>query len=131
MSGASEETAFPRGGQRAPPTPSEPTTRSKKRHGDDFLFGSKPEESSRHATKKPKHKQHRKETSSLLPVGGGGVVPAFAKKEAYIEALGFSKLAKGTKLLAVVKEVHDDHVIVSLPNLLSGYILKREVCGNG
>lgn len=122
----SEETAFPRGG--LPPS----KTATKKRDVD-FLFGS-----SEDRTGIIKKKKRRKTTSttaptatastSLLPLGGGGVVqPTEKRKEAHIEALSFGKLGKGTKLLAVVREIHDEYAVVSLPNLLNGYILKREV----
>lgn len=128
MSGIQEdETAFPRGGHRAPPTS---TVDVSKKRNSDFLFGTKPsaeQESSGKKKKKRRKSSTPSTTTSLLPVGGGGVVQPHSKKEALIETLSFGKLAKGTKLLGVVKEVHDDYVIVSLPNLLNGYILKRDV----
>ena len=84
---AADETAFPRGGHR---TPSTTPDASRKRHGDDFLFG-KPEESS--LSKKKRHSKRRKVESSmsttpsslLLPVGGGGVSTAafFQKGSSY------------------------------------------------
>jgi hypothetical protein len=119
----SEETAFPRGGR--PPSQTAP-----KKRDTDFLFGSSEDRTGN------KKKKRRKTTSttapttttSLLPIGGGGVVqPTEKKKEAHIEALSFGKLGKGTKLLSVVREIHDEYAVVSLPNLLNGYILKREV----
>lgn len=84
---------------------------------------------------------------SLLPLGGGGVVvvqtrhnhnkmkdragnaPApssVPKTSVVIEAFGFSKLAKGTKVLACVRDVHPQYILVSLPNLLTAYILPTE-----
>lgn len=123
----SEETAFPRGGR--PPS----KTATKKRDVD-FLFGSSDD---RTGSKKKKRRKTTSTTAptatataatSLLPLGGGGVVqPTEKRKEAHIEALSFGKLGKGTKLLAVVREIHDEYAVVSLPNLLNGYILKREV----
>jgi hypothetical protein len=116
----SEETAFPRGGRA-------PSQTAVKKRDADFLFGSSEDKTS--STKKKRRKTSTTATTtSLLPVGGGGVVqPSDKKKEAHIEALSFSKLGKGTKLLAVVREIHDEYAVVSLPNLLNGYILKREV----
>ena len=133
MSGGAnqDETAFPRGGHRAPPAaPSTSTDAASKKRNTDFLFGNKPSDDTTDVTRtKKKRRKHATTTTSLLPVGGGGVLqPHSQKKEAQIEALSFSKLAKGTKLLGVVKEVHEDYAIVSLPNLLNGYILKRDVC---
>ena len=46
------------------------------------------------------------------------------KTEPLIEALSFGKLAKGTKLLGFVREVHDEFAVLSLPNLLTGYMLQ-------
>lgn len=63
-------------------------------------------------------------SSSGLPLGGGNVT--HSKKEATIEALSFKSLAKGTKLLGVVREVNDDFCLVSLPSLLTGYILPNK-----
>ena len=131
---AEDETAFPRGGHRAPAT----ATNASKKRNTDFLFGKDPEQQDSSSTSQKKKKRRTNSTassstptsSSLLPVGGGGVVQPHHKKEAFIEALSFSKLAKGTKLLGVIKEVYDDYAIVSLPNLLNGYILKREVCSS-
>lgn len=151
------EESFPRGGKSVAsksdePSEEKPRQRRKKRTlekdgsktGEDFLFGA-PKQT-------PKKKKHKSKDSSsfpnendepttgkhsLLPLGGGGVV---LKKnnakaslglpnssEPFIEALGFSKLAKGTKLLGIVREVHDDFVVFSLPNLLTGYVLRSEV----
>lgn len=132
MSGANpDETAFPRGGHRAPAAAPSTTDAATKKRNTDFLFGNKPVDDTDGHKKKKRRKQSiaNGPTTSLLPVGGGGVVqPHSQKKEAQIEALSFSKLAKGTKLLGIVKEVHEDYAIVSLPNLLNGYILKRDVC---
>jgi hypothetical protein len=116
----SEETSFPRGGRA-------PSQTSVKKRDADFLFGSSEDKIS--SKKKKRRKTSTTTTAtSLLPLGGGGVVqPSDKKKEAHIEALSFTKLGKRTKLLATVREIHDEYAIVSLPNLLNGYILKREV----
>jgi hypothetical protein len=70
--------------------------------------------------------------------GGGGVVlhankkkNATSKEQLSIEAFGFSKLAKGTTILGVVKEVQDDYAVVSLPNMLSGYVLPNNKENSG
>lgn len=118
----------------------------------DFLFGAPPNTASSSSSKKRKTTDKAKaessttsliaNRSSLMPLGGGGVVvhqgPDGAStskdnkkqqhqqrsKEPFIEPLSFSKLAKQTKLLAVVREVLDDVCVVSLPNFLTGYILR-------
>ena len=120
-----ETTAKKRHGKRKPSD--EKTTSIKQ----DFLFGSSSEQQQRknrgrNSTKRQKTSssfQH----SSLLPLGGGGVVLSSSNKAdsaaPTIEAFGFSKLSKGTKVLAKVREVRDEFAIVSLPNLLTGYML--------
>jgi len=115
--------------------------------GGDLLFGVKP--SKKPKVKKPKEVSEEEAMEaavtskhSLLPLGGGGVVmkrrfqaakaaagstSTKGKAEPFIEALGFSRLAKGTKLLGVVREVQEEFALVSLPNLLTGYVLRNEV----
>jgi len=41
---------------------------------------------------------------------------------AKIELLGFSKLARGTKVLGVIREVQDEYAVVSLPTMLTGFV---------
>ena len=94
----------------------------------DFLFGGS-QKSSENLELVKRRKTAAATTASksvnILPLGGGGVVhPTNSKGEAYIEALSFSKLNKGMKLLAVVREIHADLVVFSLPNLWSGYMLR-------
>jgi predicted RNA-binding protein with RPS1 domain len=106
----------------------------------DLLFGSKSKKSdSEKSSKKRKKSEVAVDTGkhSLLPLGGGGVVISTKKHKKdksagstvvstpIIEALNFSKLAKGTKLLACVREVQDTFAIVSLPNLLTAYMLPQ------
>ena len=144
-----EEISFPRGGRAPPPSSREDKSVEKKskdkrsssssnsKRKDDFLFG-------RSDDQHPQHHQKRRKVGSsdrsadasssmkhsLLPLGGGGVVMSSkhgkhkGQQEPLIEALSFTKLAKGTKLLGVVREVHDDFAVLSLPNLLTGYILR-------
>jgi ribosomal protein S1 len=95
----------------------------------DFLFGGGATEDKARSvsSKRKKAKTTEKASSSgasqsLLPLGGGGVVHP-TNKEAWIEPLSFSKLAKGFKLLGCVRAVHDDLVIFSLPNMWTGYML--------
>mmetsp|Transcript_31818 Transcript_31818/g.36201 ORF Transcript_31818/g.36201 Transcript_31818/m.36201 type:complete len:1887 (+) Transcript_31818:1355-7015(+) len=64
-----------------------------------------------------------------FPLGGGYVKLGDRKKgkETLIEAISFNKLAKGTKLLGIVREVNDDFCLISLPNLLTGYVLPKKI----
>ena len=79
----------------------------------DILFGQKS-----HGTTTAEAKNSRKKrktttsnsesATSMLPLGGGGVVaPNQKQKEALIESISFQKLAKGTKLLGIVREIND------------------------
>lgn len=109
----------------------------------DFLFGNRKKEG---YEKSPSSSKRRKADDggstatnkhSLLPLGGGGVIISTKKHKhqgsskttvstsTHIEALGFSKMAKGTKVLACVREVQEHYAIVSLPNLLTAYILPQ------
>jgi ribosomal protein S1 len=123
----------PRGGVAPRKSTEEPSDTKLKRKSvsveTDFLFGKKKEEPQT-AKKSKKRKTSTGGSQSMLPIGGGGViVPSSSKKKsssATIEALGFSKLAQNTKVLAVVKEVQDEFAVVSLPNLLTGYMLPSD-----
>ena len=64
---------------------------------------------------------------SQLPLGGGAVLPAMITSSGKrippkIELLSFSKLAKGTKVLGVIREVTPDYAVVSLPTMLTGFV---------
>lgn len=133
----SEPAAFPRGSKRRPQSDKKEKDAKKdskrKRENDDFLFGKKTN-ADRDKDGSSKKKKKKKRTtldgeegtaSSMLPLGGGYVVGQ--KKNLLIEALSFQKLGKGTKLLGTVREVLDDYALVSLPNLLTGYVLKNDV----
>ncbi len=90
----------------------------------DFLFGEKKSAVGHTKKKKLKKAEDPPVSAALgLPLGGGNVV--HSKKDATIEALSFKGLAKGTKLLGMVREVNDDFCLVSLPSLLTGYILPK------
>jgi hypothetical protein len=113
----------------------------------DFLFGS----SKKKDDEKPSSSSKRRKTEdtpapasnkiSLMPLGGGGVVVSTKKHKnpsgnissvsstTHIESLGFSKMAKGSKVLACVREVQELYAIVSLPNLLTAYILPEGKAG--
>jgi hypothetical protein len=133
-------TSFPRGGKNeAFKTKNESSRKRSHRDGvgDDFLFGRGQQHDDVSNKKKSTRRTQKKRrttsttatatsSSSLLPVGGGGVVVQ-KNQHTMIEALSFGKLLKGTRLLGVVREVHEEYAVVSLPNLLTGYILKREV----
>jgi ribosomal protein S1 len=103
----------------------------------DFLFGggAKEEETkARSASKKSKkakttEKAASTASQSLLPLGGGGVVHP-TNKEAWIEPLSFTKLAKGFKLLGCVRAVQDDLILFSLPNMWTGYMLVDDIKKN-
>ena len=116
-----------------------PTASSVKK---DFLFGSskKKEDGKSSSGSKRRKVEDVSEISnkhSLMPLGGGGVVVSTKKHKGaasvststYIESLGFSKIAKGSKLLACVREVQENYAIVSLPNLLTAYILPTTKSG--
>ena len=112
----------------------------------DFLFGNQEKDKKRQEQQRKKRKTSSSnggggETSSshsLLPLGGGGVVVVKKKSKVgeqkhlesssnlLIEAFGFSKLAKGTKVLGIVREIHNEYAILSLPNMLSGYVLPQK-----
>lgn len=146
----SDVTAFPRGS--TPVAAKEgggekSETKDKSRVSkDDFLFGKrKAADGDQHSgtqndKSRKKRKKRRKGTgsgddvtesgspstgSSLLPLGGGHV--KIHKGNYTIEALSFPKLAKGTKLLGTVREIFDEYALISLPGLLTGYILNGNV----
>lgn len=131
-----EESSFPRGGAERPKEPqvkaasksSEKKSR-KRANSKDFLFGTKGKDDSKRPRKS--RGDSTKTTvlgSSALPLGGGGVLQpsqsASSKKPAFIEAVSFQKLAKGTKLLGIVREVAAEYAVVSLPTMLTGFIKK-------
>ena len=121
--------------------------RKAEKESPDFLFGSKPSSESTSGTTKSKktitgHGVTLSDTptkQSMLPIGGGGVyIPQYSntgngKKDGkkgmapVIEALSFQKLSKGTKLLGYVREVQDEFAVISLPNLLTGFMLLSSV----
>ena len=126
-----EEELFPRGGaeriqKKLEQPETKETKKSRKRaNSKDFLFGSK--------EVKPKKSKKTRESSnssivasSALPLGGGAVLQptqsASAKKPAFIEAISFQKLAKGTKLIGVVRDVASEYAVVSLPSMLTGFV---------
>ncbi|KAK1744257.1 rRNA biogenesis protein RRP5 [Skeletonema marinoi] len=68
---------------------------------------------------------------SQLPLGGGAVLPAMVTSSGKrippkIELLSFSKLAKGTKVLGVIREVTPDYAVVSLPTMLTGFVRRAD-----
>ena len=70
---------------------------------------------------------------SLGHLGGGGVVRSKASAgngSLLIEALSFSKLHPGVKLLGIVRQVNEDFAIIALPNMLNGYIRRKESSSN-
>lgn len=132
-----EDTSFPRGGGRTSNSDSveaESAKLKRKSPADssvetDFLFGRKDEVKSSKTTKK--RRKSSNSVQSMLPLGGGGVViPTSSSNKKVsvpvIEALGFNKLAKHTKVLAIVREVQNEFAVASLPNLLTAYILPSD-----
>jgi len=112
---------------------------------DDFLFGSRststPGEGG--AGKKKRRKSSSATggdssgASSMLPLGGGAVLQPTAfdssnrgketpSKAALIESLSFNKLGKGTRLLGLVRDVAPDYAVVSLPNMLTGFVRRAK-----
>ena len=127
-----EEELFPRGGaeriqkESKEPTKTKETKKNRKRaNSKDFLFGSKDVNSKRSKNTKDSSKS-TVIASSVLPLGGGAVLQptqsASAKKPAFIEAISFLKLAKGTKLFGIVKDVTSEYAVVSLPTMLTGFV---------
>jgi ribosomal protein S1 len=128
------DASFPRGGRERPPPPTEKelkkaqldSKRKKPTVASDFLFGTNATDDKSKKRKTSSTGGASTSKHSLLPLGGGGVVMHTQGKkiEPLIEALSFGKLAKGTKLLGFVREVHDEFAVLSLPNLLTGYMLQ-------
>lgn len=133
----SEETAFPRGKTRlitaeAAPNKAGKDQKKREKPENDILFGQKHETTDSAKTSRKKRKTEATAAASgatsLVTLGGGGVIaPNQKQKEALIESISFQKLAKGTKLFGIVREINDKFALVSLPNLLTGYILAKEV----
>jgi len=111
----------------------------------DFLFGSSvtssdladaSERSKRGGSSSSSSKQQQyydmsPSVVSQLPLGGGAVLPAMVTSSGKrippkIELLSFSKLAKGTKVLGVIREVTPDYAVVSLPTMLTGFVRRAD-----
>eukprot|EP00560_Eucampia_antarctica_P009287 CAMPEP_0197827370 /NCGR_PEP_ID=MMETSP1437-20131217/4159_1 /TAXON_ID=49252 ORGANISM="Eucampia antarctica, Strain CCMP1452" /NCGR_SAMPLE_ID=MMETSP1437 /ASSEMBLY_ACC=CAM_ASM_001096 /LENGTH=2087 /DNA_ID=CAMNT_0043428183 /DNA_START=30 /DNA_END=6293 /DNA_ORIENTATION=+ len=148
-----EEILFPRGRptpkdpqQKAASTADnhETSTKKKKRtrsDSGDFLFGgtSSSKELIGLKGKKSKSKKRdednaassRNDNVSMMPLGGGAVLPPLStdsgsKRPALIESLSFTKLAKGMKLLGMVREVSDEYAVISLPNMWTGFLVRKK-----
>lgn len=114
---------------------------------DDFLFGSRstatPGEGGASGKKKRRKSSAHGDpsgsgSSSMLPLGGGAVLQPTAfdssnrgkdggpSKAALIESLSFNKLGKGTRLLGLVRDVAPDYAVVSLPNMLTGFVRRSK-----
>ncbi|KAL7575713.1 hypothetical protein ACA910_011527 [Epithemia clementina (nom. ined.)] len=121
----------------------------------DFLFGHSKAEDNKHGSKKSSSKHphkrakvgledgKRSSSSALAPLGGGGVVMSSSpssssgttKKSSsssslWIESLGFSKLVAGIRLLSVVRQVHDELAVFSLPHHWTGFLLYNHSAAN-
>ena len=117
---------------------------------DDFLFGSRSTSTSGEGGASGKKKRRKSSahatggdpsgsgSSSMLPLGGGAVLQPTAfdssnrgkdggpSKAALIESLSFNKLGKGTRLLGLVRDVAPDYAVVSLPNMLTGFVRRAK-----
>lgn len=110
-----------------------------KKSEQDFLFGSSEKDSSHRPTPDANVKRRKVVSSSkgadttvapisVNPLGGGAVIPSdpVKKRPAIIESVGFSKLIpKHTKVLGIVRDVAADYAIISLPNMLTGFIRRN------
>lgn len=123
---------------------------AEKKKEKDFLFGNDAVDSALQKKSRSKSSAHHHDldddledayeqqavaVSSTLPLGGGAVLPpaqtsAGKRVPPKIEALTFSKFAKGTKVLGVIREVADDYAVVSLPTMLTGFV-RRSAEGDG
>lgn len=112
----------------------------------DFLFGSaatssdladppgrskRGSSSSSSSSKQQQYYDMSPSVVSQLPLGGGAVLPAMVTSSGKrippkIELLSFSKLAKGTKVLGVIREVTPDYAVVSLPTMLTGFVRRAD-----
>lgn len=128
------------GGVSSTPSASAETTRtsSKRKQSQppadgEFLFGTRPNDKSegkkRRKSKVVSNADASSHSSSMLPLGGGAVLQPAAvgdekhqAKPAFIEALSFQKLGKGTRLLGLVRDVTPDYAVVSLSNMLTGFV---------
>jgi len=118
----------------------------KRAESNDFLFGTGALAVDQQGSKKSKKQKKNaavvdasatgtSASMSSLPLGGGAVQPpsgsssAAYKKPAFIESISFQKLAKGMKLLGIVREVAPDYAVVSLPSMLTGFIRRDSNSG--
>eukprot|EP00979_Chaetoceros_neogracilis_P000704 scaffold162_cov267-Chaetoceros_neogracile.AAC.54 len=125
------EESFPRGGvervqKQVQETKEKDTKKFRKRaNSKDFLFG-KDDPSHFKKPRKSGDSDGQLGASSSLPLGGGAVLQPTqttnSKKPAFIESISFQKLAKGTKLLGIVREVSEEYAVVTLPSMLTGFI---------
>eukprot|EP00978_Attheya_sp_CCMP212_P011465 scaffold28281_cov53-Attheya_sp.AAC.5 len=136
-SDSNKTTTTPKGKKRSQSSDYKKQDASTTARNDDFLFGTPKEDES---TQKKRRKRTKHSTSAIdasttddamnggtqqAPLGGGSVLAPSGRKDALIEALSFNKLAKGTKLLGLIREVADEYAVVSLPNMLTGFIRRQ------
>jgi len=145
-----EEYNFPRG--RAEPiekpssTENQKSKQESKKQGrkrsksNDFLFTTHQDDAQGGSKKSKKQKKNASESianttiaTSTLPLGGGAVMPPIEssshKKPAFIESLSFQKVAKGMKMLGVVRQVAPEYAVVSLPSMFTGFIRRDSNSG--
>jgi len=152
----SEPVAFPRGKRKSAATSTKDDTShpSKKQHAasstsavetieKDFLFGSsatsdladvgRSSKKGNNSSSSQQQQQYDMSPSvvSQLPLGGGAVLPAMVTSSGKrippkIELLSFTKLAKGTKVLGVIREVTPEYAVVSLPTMLTGFVRRAD-----
>eukprot|EP00581_Thalassiosira_minuscula_P030960 CAMPEP_0183784830 /NCGR_PEP_ID=MMETSP0739-20130205/66191_1 /TAXON_ID=385413 /ORGANISM="Thalassiosira miniscula, Strain CCMP1093" /LENGTH=2127 /DNA_ID=CAMNT_0026028819 /DNA_START=64 /DNA_END=6447 /DNA_ORIENTATION=- len=153
MGADGQPTSFPRGKRKKPSTPKDDKQSSKKhasssaktssattKKDKDFLFGNELDVTLQKKTRSSSHRDGSDDPdemhsinniTSQLPLGGGAVLPPTTTSNGKrippkIELLTFSKFAKGTKVLGVIREVSEEYALVSLPTMLTGFVRREE-----
>lgn len=131
-----EDAAFPRGPVVAPRSDRDKRPRTEgdddarrrrldERSHDDVLFGERRETPKR---RKKSSKAAAATTSHVLTAGGGAVSAGRRGAAPLVQSVSFARLSPGTKLWGVVRAdgVREDHAVVSLPNMLTGFVRRRD-----
>jgi len=132
------ELLFPRGGKKRSTPEDEAnngsadgsTKSTEQQHTTDHLFNTSSSDDRR--TKRTKTSKTTTSTATTVSasspshLGGGNVTASSGKRPAIIESIGKNKLGKNYRLLSIVKSVSPDLAVLSLPNMLSGYVRRGE-----